>query len=401
MTIDNGKKWLKIFHEIDHRNESHTIEIVRSENIGVVSDTDESEGNFIFQRAEQLTRLRLLTFKQKTYFIKDNDLLEVIRSEKFNPKLNHSIKNDLLEQANYLSDRQFNQFLEAYERSLNIEPKGEDKLPQPAFMGVQEYDQEQKEKENEKGVILELINKLKKANQGKNIIECNRLFDELRCKLLRKGRLSLPKNEFGVLWDILNEEVHTGKAAKILTVFDWISDKEIMNDLIRTYNYVAFPHIEEIPGSTDMEEMFRAIELYRWSDDLTEGKGRVEKSLPPQQTEKPKPELNEFLSSQITHPKSIEIAKAIKGKYSSYKGKDFKILYEALLQLDLFPKKGKRSVFFRCLQNEGYNINNVQMLEDKHFKTGYENRKGNYEKSEDEIQRDTIIEYLKTIIETK
>lgn len=132
-----------------------------------------------------------------------------------------------------------------------------------------------------------------------------------------------------------------------------------------------------------------------------QGNLKTNTALPPQQNEKPKPELNEILSMQITHPKRIEIAKAIKGKYSSYKGKDFKILYEALLQLDLFPKKGKRSVFFRCLQNESYSINNVQILEDKYFKTGYENRKGNYEKSEDEIQRDEIIEYLKTIIETK
>ncbi|WP_242093604.1 hypothetical protein [Aestuariivivens sediminicola] len=117
--------------------------------------------------------------------------------------------------------------------------------------------------------------------------------------------------------------------------------------------------------------------------------------------QKPKPELDEVLSQQITHPKKVEIANAIKEKYSSYKGKDFKILYEALLKLDLFPKKGKRSLFFRCLQKEGYNINNFQILEDKHFKTGYTNRKGEYEKSEDEKQRDTIIEYLKTIIETK
>ena len=57
----------------------------------------------------------------------------------------------------------------------------------------------------------------------------------------------------------------------------------------------------------------------------------------------------EKLSIQITHPKRVEIAKAIKAKYSSYKGKEFKILYEALLQLDLFPKKNKRNIFFRCL----------------------------------------------------
>ena len=112
-------------------------------------------------------------------------------------------------------------------------------------------------------------------------------------------------------------------------------------------------------------------------------------------------ELNEYLSQQITHSKKVEISNAIREKYLSYKGKDFKILYEALLKLDLFPSKGKRSLFFRCLQNEGYNINSVQMLEKKYFKTGYVKIKGGYEKSEDEIQRDKIIEYLKTIIETK
>jgi hypothetical protein len=126
------------------------------------------------------------------------------------------------------------------------------------------------------------------------------------------------------------------------------------------------------------------------------------KVLPPLQTEMPKPEQDEVLSFQITHPKRTEIANAIKSKYRSYKGKDFKILYEALLQLDLFPKKGKRSVFFRCLQNEGYNINNVQMLEDKHFKKGQILKTTDkYLLSEDERQRDEIIEHLKTIIETK
>lgn len=109
---------------------------------------------------------------------------------------------------------------------------------------------------------------------------------------------------------------------------------------------------------------------------------------------------NELLSNQITHPKKVEIAKAIKQKYSSYRGKDFKILFEALLKLDLFPKKGKRNTFFRCLRNEGYNINNHQILEDINFRTGFTNKiNGKYEKSDHEKQRDTIIEYLKTIIE--
>lgn len=112
-------------------------------------------------------------------------------------------------------------------------------------------------------------------------------------------------------------------------------------------------------------------------------------------------EEKEFLSNQITHLKKAEIAEAIKDKYSSYKGKDFKILYEALLKLDLFPKKGKRQVFFRCLQNEGYSINNYQLLEDIHFATGTCKKGGDYEKSDDEIRRDTIINYLETIINTK
>lgn len=59
-------------------------------------------------------------------------------------------------------------------------------------------------------------------------------------------------------------------------------------------------------------------------------------------------------------------------------------------------------MFFRCLQNEGYNINNVQMLEDKHFKKGQILKTTDkYLLSEDERQRDEIIEHLKTIIETK
>lgn len=123
-------------------------------------------------------------------------------------------------------------------------------------------------------------------------------------------------------------------------------------------------------------------------------------ALQPQQTEKPKPKLNEVLSEQITHARRAEIANAIKKKYSSYRGKQFKILYEALLKLDLFPSSGKRSTFFRCLQNDGFNISNQQLLEDKYFKTGYKTLEGEYLKSEDEQQCDTIVEYLKTIIET-
>lgn len=118
--------------------------------------------------------------------------------------------------------------------------------------------------------------------------------------------------------------------------------------------------------------------------------------------ETPPPKESELLENEITHPKRKEIAKAIKQKYSSYKNKDFKILYEALLQLDLLPKKGKRMTFFRCLQNEGYRINNSQMLENIHFKKGQIlNSTGKYSLSDDEIQRDTIIEYINSIIETK
>lgn len=124
----------------------------------------------------------------------------------------------------------------------------------------------------------------------------------------------------------------------------------------------------------------------------------LQENLPPKQSKKPK--KAEVLSEQITHPKRNEIAKAIKDKYDSYKGKKFKILYEALVRLDLFPKKGKRSVFFRCLQNEGYEINNSQMLEDKYFERGFEKLNGDYLQSEDEKERDKIIKYLKTIIET-
>lgn len=109
----------------------------------------------------------------------------------------------------------------------------------------------------------------------------------------------------------------------------------------------------------------------------------------------------EFLGNQITHLERVKIAKAIKDKYRSYKGKDFKILLEALIKLDLFPKKGKKQLYFRCLQNEGYNINNHQILEDKYFTTGTHKKGGDYEKSEDEIRRDIIIDYLETIINTK
>jgi len=121
----------------------------------------------------------------------------------------------------------------------------------------------------------------------------------------------------------------------------------------------------------------------------------------PISVQKPEHNPTEKLSIQITHPKRVEIAKAIKAKYSSYKGKEFKILYEALLKLDLFPQKNKRNVFFRCLQAEGYHINNAQILENQYFKKGYKNTKHQYVQSDDEIERDKIIKYLEGIIESK
>jgi hypothetical protein len=110
---------------------------------------------------------------------------------------------------------------------------------------------------------------------------------------------------------------------------------------------------------------------------------------------------NESLKNEITHPKRVEIAEAVRSKYSSFKNKDFKILYEAFLELDLFPKTRKRLTFFRCLKNEGYNINNSQILEDQHFKEGTTTINGNYLISDDEKQKEGIVQYLKTIINSK
>jgi hypothetical protein len=110
---------------------------------------------------------------------------------------------------------------------------------------------------------------------------------------------------------------------------------------------------------------------------------------------------NESLKNEITHPKRVEIAEAVRNKYSSFKNKDFKILYEAFLELDLFPKVRKRSTFFRCLKNESYNINNSQMLEDQHFKEGTTTKNGKYLISDDEKQKEGIVKYLKTIINSK
>jgi hypothetical protein len=110
---------------------------------------------------------------------------------------------------------------------------------------------------------------------------------------------------------------------------------------------------------------------------------------------------DESLKNEITHPKRVEIAEAVRNKYSSFKNKDFKILYEAFLELDLFPKVRKRLTFFRCLKNEGYNINNSQMLEDQHFKESTTTKNGNYLISDDEKQKNEIMQYLKTIINSK
>ncbi len=178
-------------------------------------------------------------------------------------------------------------------------------------------------------------------------------------------------------------------------------------------NYIEHPRLDNIAELNKFSGFMKKKEVI----DAYDGENRLEllfsivqadirgtlktNNKTPQQNTKQIPKPNETLSNQITHPKKVQIAKAIKAKYSSYKGKDFKILYEAFLVLDLFPQKNKRSTFFRCLQNEDYHINSLQILEDRYFNKGYKNKKDQYVPSEDEIQRDKIISYLKTIIYEK
>lgn len=113
-------------------------------------------------------------------------------------------------------------------------------------------------------------------------------------------------------------------------------------------------------------------------------------TLPPQQNEKPKPELNK-LSSIITHEKSTDIIKCIKVQYKNIKGKRLKLLLLALQELDLLPKEGIASKFHRLCKIEfdweiaSYNAMN-----------GY-----NYNKNTDVEDFEAMVSFLKELINNK
>lgn len=116
---------------------------------------------------------------------------------------------------------------------------------------------------------------------------------------------------------------------------------------------------------------------------------------------KQKPKLNETLYEHITHENRINISKEIINKYQNIKGKDLRILLEALKELNLFHKKGKDALFHRCCLNDFGEVGSPQAMEKKVFKRGYHNSKNQYIKSEDELVFDKMLEFIKSIIDKK
>jgi len=115
----------------------------------------------------------------------------------------------------------------------------------------------------------------------------------------------------------------------------------------------------------------------------------------------PKPKLNETLYKQITHENRSNIANRIITKYQNIKGKDLRILLEALKELNLFPKKGKDALFHRCCVNDFGDVGSPQAMEKKVFKKGYYGSKKQYIKTDDELAFDKFLKFLKLIIDKK
>lgn len=110
---------------------------------------------------------------------------------------------------------------------------------------------------------------------------------------------------------------------------------------------------------------FKSVNNYTQSQELHK------ESLPPQQSEKPKPkqEQPETLGSIITHKEAETLVSGIKTQYKNIKGKRLKLLLIALQELELLPKERIAKKFHTLCNNEfnwkiasynamnGYNFN--------------------------------------------
>jgi hypothetical protein len=125
-------------------------------------------------------------------------------------------------------------------------------------------------------------------------------------------------------------------------------------------------------------------------------------TLPPQPNAKTKTELPETLSDLITHEKSNEIVKGIKIQYKNIKGKELKILFKALQDLQLLPPGRIGAKFYRCFKNTfDWDIGTPQAVNDYKFKSGILNHKEIYTQSDDEKELVKMKAFLSEIINDK
>jgi hypothetical protein len=122
----------------------------------------------------------------------------------------------------------------------------------------------------------------------------------------------------------------------------------------------------------------------------------------PDQPTKPTAEISKYtLKEQITHKDRLTIADEIITKYKGIKGYKLRILYEALIVLDLFHGGRTASLFYECCENDFGDVGSYQAMEKKKFERGQELKNGDYVKSAHDEIFDNVILFLKSIIKTK
>ena len=107
------------------------------------------------------------------------------------------------------------------------------------------------------------------------------------------------------------------------------------------------------------------------------------------------------LKEQITHEDRLTIANKIITKYKGIKGFRLRILYEALIELNLFQGGRTASQFHRCCQNDFGDVGSDTAMEKGRFERGQELKNGDYVKSPHDEIFDNVILFLKSIIDTK
>ena len=109
----------------------------------------------------------------------------------------------------------------------------------------------------------------------------------------------------------------------------------------------------------------------------------------------------DYLREKILHEDRLTIANKIITKYKGIKGYRLRILYEALIELNLFQGGRSANLFYRCCKNDFGDVGSYTAMEKDRFKRGQILKNGEYDKSPHDEIFDNVILFLKSIIKTK